>query len=303
MALYGRQFFNGIIVNPFAMDKRTHTAFAKHLAKILKIARIKTKATVLLKNNPLGPEEGTEARVFNYSQFTARLKPEGVPTGAQRLMIDSVTYSLNEWEVKTAITDRAKINSRMNVNDVFNAGDAARALIRAIDSEILNEMIAGTNTITVIPGGQEWSPAAGTDAQIITQIDGAIGRLENAGFEPGMAVMSRAQKTRLAEIGRGIGAGLSFEQFWKDHLNLSAYMVVPQITEVNEDGSNRQMFTPFDNFALIDTEAWGIMSQRPTGLEYFRDTDAGVDLGYIRKYFRAHGIQANACQILNNTNL
>jgi len=80
-------------------------------------------------------------------------------------------------------------------------------------------------------------------------------------------------------------------------------MVVPQITEVNEDGSIRQMFTPFDNFALIDTDAWGVISQRPTNLEYFRDTDAGVDLGYIRKYFLAHGIQADACQILNNTNL
>jgi len=294
MVLMGKQYEEGIFVNPNAMDVRQKKAFGKLLESVLKVASDKIVVQDLFVMNNLTKEQGTEGKFYNWGQLTAMLKPDAVPTGLQKVEVGTVEYSLHEYEVKVGITDRSKINSQMNAQGILTAGSAGQAFARSMNAVAFTEVYT-TNVATAVAGGA-WTPGVATDNAVMTDIINAQGRLRAAGFDTSVALLTFAQKSRLASIGRGIGAGMSFKTFMNEHLEISNYIVVDVITEVLPDGTNNVLFNPTGSFCLLDKSAYGVFSQRSTTLEFVRDSFAGIDFGIMRKYYAAQGVQASACQ-------
>ena len=303
MVLIPKQSQNGIFVNPDAIDAKTKSILAKLLDDVLKVTDSKVTVLDLLIDNPLTPEQGTIGRLYNYGRLVASHKPDGVPTKIQKVLAGDITYELEEYEVKVAITDKAKINNQMSAQNILNVGNAGAAFARRMDAEGYNEAQTGNVTTNAIPGGEEWSAGGGTDDQVMGHIEGCKQRLAQAGFSPSVAVMTHLARNRLATIGRGIGAGLSFTTFMREHLEIQNWKIVENISIINPDGSVNNLFVPFDYFELLDPEAWGVYSQMPTTLEFHRDVDAGVDFAYMRKRWKIAGIQPDACQVLSNTDV
>lgn len=293
MPLQGKIYEEGIFVNPNAMDTRQKKSFAKLLESVLKVASDKIVVQDLFVMNNLTKEQGTEGKFYNWGQLTAMLKPDAVPTELQKVEAGIEEYSLLEYEVKVGITDRSKINAQMDAQSILTAGQAGQAFARSMNAIAFTETYA-SNVATAAAAA--WSPGTATDIQILNDILTAQGRLRAAGFNASVALLTFAQKSRLAQIGWNIGAGMTFKTFMTDQLEIPNWIVVDQINEVFPDGTANIMFNPAGSFILMDKSAYGVFSQRSTTLEFVRDAFAGIDFGIMRKYYAAKGVQTTACQ-------
>lgn len=295
MALADNKYYEGIFVNPNAIDLRTKKYLAKLVRNVLKKAGEMSLAPQLFVNNPLDAKMGTEGKLYDWGQLVARLKPDGVPSGLQKVLASSTSYSLDEYEVKTGITDRAKINSQMSAQNILSEGDAARAFKRAFDAQAFNLCKSGMNTTS----GTDWSSA--TDAQVMAEIDTMIGEIDDGQFDPNAMVITRKQRSRIAKVGLSYANPLTAEQLisktWPD---IKKVFVWKKITIEKPDGSTETLFDPTGYAFAIQTDACGVYTQRPTTVETKRDVDAGLDLAYLRKYFKTDLVQLNASHMLDS---
>ena len=94
--------------NPDAIDARQKKFLAKLVGSVLKQAGEISIAPMLFVSNSLERKAGTTGKFYDWGQLVARLKPDGIPTGLGKIKPSSVTYELDEYETKVAITDRAQ---------------------------------------------------------------------------------------------------------------------------------------------------------------------------------------------------
>lgn len=294
MAIEGNQYEKGLFINPDAIDAREKKWLGKLLGSILKKSAEESIVPSLLVPNILTPEMGTEGKFYDWGQLVARLKPDGVPTELQKIKPSTKTYSLDEYEVKVGITDRAKINSQMMAQDMLTSGDSGRAFARAFDSQGLTAVRDDLTTTS----GTDWSSE--TDANILDQITGIMGDVWDAGFTPKAVVMTQAQLSRLAQIGLGYATPITVPQMFTQQWNVGQIYVWRKINIKEPDDSTATLFDPTGYFGVLDVDAVGVFTQRPVTIEKVRDAFAGVDFAIMRKYFKSDIVQTTAGAILDS---
>lgn len=294
MPIEGNQYQEGIFVNPDALDAKEKKWLAKLLSSILVKSGEESIVPELLVPNQLTPEMGTEGKFYDWGQLVARFKPDGVPTDIQKIAPSTHNYSLEEWEVKVGITDRAKINGQMQAQDMLTAGDSGRAFARAFDAQGLTTIRDDLPTTS----GTNWSTE--TDANILDQLTGMFDNVWDAGFRPKAVAMTQAQMTRLARIGMGFASPITVEELFLKQFKIGKTYVWRKIIIKNPDGTTRTMFDPTGHLATLDVDAVGVFSQRPTTIEKVRDAFAGVDFAIMRKYFKTDVVQTTAGHVLDN---
>jgi len=294
MPIEGNQYQEGIFVNPDAIDARERKWLAKLLSSILMKSAEEAIVPSLLIPNQLTPEMGTEGKFYDWGQLVARFKPDGVPTDVQKIKPNSLPYSLDEWEVKVGITDRAKINGQMQAQDMLTAGDSGRAFARSFDAQGLETLRDDLPTTS----GTDWSAA--TDADILDQLTAHFDNIWNAGFRPKATCLTQAQETRLARIGMGYATPITvpemFDKLWK----IKETFIWRKIIVKKPDGTTLTMFDPTGHLMTLDVDAVGVFSQRPVTIEKIRDGFAGVDFAIMRKYFKSAIVQETAGHVLDN---
>lgn len=290
MPLEPNQYYEGLFKNPDAIDARQKQYLAKMVGSILKQAREMSIAPNLFVANPLDRKSGTTGKFYDWGQLVARLKPDGVPTGLGKIKPTDLPYELDEYETKIAITDRAKLNSDMNAQGLLSAGDHARAFARAVDADAFNGVKADMETTS----GTNWSTE--TDANVLDQLDGIIGEVDDDGFDADALVMTRKQRSRLAKIGLTYSNPLTAEDLIKKEWpQVKEIHIWKKIRAKKPDGSGyEEFFDPTGYLFAIDTKACGVFTQRPMTLENDRDVEAGVDFAYARKYFKTALVQLDA---------
>ena len=290
MVLEPNQYKEGLFKNPDALDARQKKYLAKMVATVLKQAGEMSIAPNLFVPNPLTPAMGTEGKFYDWGQLVARLKPDGIPTGISKIEPSDHQYSLDEYEVKVGITDRAKINSQMQAQDMLTAGNSARAFSRAFDSQAFNEVKTDMPTTN----GTDWS--AETDANVLDQLDNIIGLVDDEGFDADALIMTRKQRSRLTKIGLTYANPLTAQELiQKEWPSIKKIYIWKKIKVKKPDGSGyEEMFDPTGYLFVIDTKACGVFTQRPTTIETDRDVEAGVDFAYMRKYFKTDLVQLEA---------
>lgn len=294
MAIEGNQYQEGIFVNPDAIDARERKWLAKLLGSILEKSSEESIVPKLLVPNQLTPEMGTEGKFYDWGQLVARFKPDGVSTDVQKIKPSSTAYSLDEYEVKVGITDRAKINSQMQAQDMLTAGDFGRAFARAFDAQGLETIRDDLPTTS----GTDWS--AETDANILDQLTALFDNIWNAGFKPKAVAMTQAQQTRIARIGLGYATPITVPELFDKQWNIGELHIWRKIDYKEPDGSSTTMFDPTGHLAVIDIDACGVFSQRPTTIEKVRDAFAGVDFAILRKYFKSDLVQLDGGAVLDS---
>jgi hypothetical protein len=295
MPIDSNQYYEGIFVNPDAMDAKTKEYLAKMVSSVLKQAGEMSIAPSLFVPNPLDAKMGTVGKFYDWGQLVARLKPDGVPTGLSKIKPTDHSYELDEYEVKVGITDKAKLNGQMQAQDLLTAGNSARAFARAFDAQAFNTVLTDMNST----GGSNWSTE--TDANVLDQIDNCIGFVDDAGFDPDAMVMTRKQRSRITKIGLTYANPLTAEELiQKEWPQVKKIHIWKKIQVKKPDASVEMMFDPTGEFFVIDTKACGVFTQRPTTLESFRDVDAGVDFAYMRKYFKTDLVQLDAAHKLDS---
>lgn len=296
MPLEPNKYYEGLFKNPDAIDARTRAWLAKLTKNVLKQAGEMSIAPNLFVPNQLTREMGTQGKFYDWGQLVARLKPDGVSTGLGKVKPTDVSYELDEWEVKVGITDRAKINSQMRAQDLLTAGNSARAFARAFDAQAFNTV----KTDMGVTSGTDWSTAA--DADVLDQLDQIIGLVDDEGFDPDALVLTRKQKSRITKIGLTYANPLTAQELiMKEWENIKKIYVWKKIRVEKPDGSGYEdLFDPTGHLFVIDTKACGVFTQRPVTIEAFRDVDAGVDMAYMRKYFKTDLVQGTAARQLDS---
>jgi len=295
MVLNDNKYYEGVFVNPNAIDLRTKKYLAKLVRNVLKQAGETSIAPNLFVNNPLDAKMGLNGKFYDWGQLVARLKPDGVPSGLQNVLPSTHDYVLDRYEVKVGITDDAKINAQMTAQNLLTEGDAARAFKRAFDAQAFNHAKADMNTTS----GTDWSSA--TDAQVLVELDTMIGEIDDGQFDPNAMVLTRKQRSRISKIGLSYANPLTAEQIiqktWPD---IKKVYVWKKIMIEKPDGSDETLFDPTGYAFAIDTKACGVYTQRPTTIETKRDVDAGVDFAFVRKYFKTDIVQPKAAHMLDS---
>lgn len=296
MVLHPNQYQEGLFVNPDAIDARQKEYLAKLVRSVLKEAGEMSIAPQLFVPNPLDAKMGTEGKFYDWGQLVARLKPDGVPTGLQKIKPSDHAYSLDEYEVKVGITDRAKINRAQEAQDLLTAGNSARAFARAFDAQAFNHVQVDCNST----GGSNWSTE--TDANILNQLDGIIGEVDDAGFDANAMIMTRKQRSRLTKIGLTYANPLTAQELiQKEWPSIKQIFIWKKIQIEKPDGSGYELlFNPTGYLFVIDTKACGVFTQRPITIEKDRDVDAGIDYAYMRKYFKTDLVQLDAAHQLDS---
>jgi len=296
MPLEPNRYYEGLFVNPDAIDARQKEYLAKLTRSVLKEAGEMSIAPQLFVPNPLDAKMGTEGKFYDWGQLVARLKPDGIPTGLGKVKPSDHSYSLDEYEVKVGITDRAKINKQMQAQDLLTAGNAARAFSRAFDAQAFNHVEADCNTTS----GTNWSTE--TDANILDQLDGIIGEVDDKGFDANAMIMTRKQRSRLTRIGLTYANPLTAEELiMKEWPMVKKIFIWKKIEIEKPDGSGYEtLFDPTGYLFVVDTKACGVFTQRPTTIEKDRDVEAGIDFAYMRKYFKTDLVQLDAAHQLDS---
>jgi len=110
MPTSGNEGVPGKWLHADAVDKRTRAQFSQMLDSVLKVAADYSIIGNITINNPLPPSMGLIGKFVIWSNLTAMKKPEGAETGEQKVNLEEgVTYQLEQWEERIAITDEAKI--------------------------------------------------------------------------------------------------------------------------------------------------------------------------------------------------
>ena len=295
MPLEPNQYYEGLFVNPNAISAKEKMYLAKLVKTVLKEAGEESIAPQLFVPNPLDRKMGTEGKFYDWGQLVARLKPDGVPTGLSKIMPSEHSYSLDEYEVKVGITDRAKINGQMTAQDQLTAGNSARAFSRAFESQAFNHVLTDSNNTS----GTNWSTES--DTNVLDQLDNIIGLIDDQGFNGDALVMTRKQRSRLTKIGLTYANPLTAQELiqaeWPD---IKKIFIWKKITVKKPDGSTETLLDPTGNLFVIDTKACGVFTQRPVTVEKFRDVDAGVDFAYMRKFFKTDLVQKDAARVLDS---
>ena len=296
MPLEPNKYHEGLFKNPDAIDARQKKFLAKLVSSVLKQAGEISIAPMLFVSNSLERKAGTTGKFYDWGQLVARLKPDGIPTGLGKIKPSSVAYELDEYETKVAITDRAKINSEMDAQGILSAGDHARAFSRAVDAQAFNHVKDDMETTS----GTDWSAAS--DADVMDQLDGMIGEVDDDGFNADALVMTRKQRSRISKIGLSYANPLTTEELiMKEYPQVKKIHIWKKIRAKKPDGSGyEEFFDPTGYLFAIDTKACGVFTQRPVTLEGFRDVDAGVDFAYMRKYFQTALVQLDAAHQLDS---
>lgn len=294
MPIDSNKYYEGIFVNPDAMDARTKEYLAKMVSSVLKQAGEMSIAPNLFVPNPLDAKMGTVGKFYDWGQLVARLKPDGVATGINKIKPTDHTYELDEYEVKVGITDKAKLNSQMAAQDLLTAGNSARAFARAFDAQAFNTVKTDMNTT----GGSDWSAA--TDQEVLDMLDAMFGEVDDAGFDATDLIMTRKQRSRVTKIGLTYATPLTAEDLIKKEWPMVKNIHVWKKIRVKKpDATMETLFDPTGNLFAIDRTACGVFTQRPTTIEQFRDVDAGVDFAYMRKYFKTDLVQLDAAHQLD----
>ena len=295
MPIEPNRYYEGIFVNPDAIDAKQKEYLAKMVSSVLKQAGEMSIAPLLFVPNPLDAKMGTTGKFYDWGQLVARLKPDGVPTGLNKIKPTDHSYELDEYEVKVGITDKAKINSQMQAQDLLSAGNSARAFSRAFDAQAFNTVKTDMSTTS----GTNWSTE--TDANVLDQLDGIIGNVDDGGFDATDIIMTRKQRSRITKIGLTYATPLTAEDLIKKEWPMIKNVHIwKKILVKKPDGSTETLFDPTGNLFVIDRTACGVFTQRPTTIEKFRDVDAGVDFAYMRKYFKTDLVQLEAAKQLDS---
>lgn len=296
MPLEPNMYHEGLFKNPDAIDARQKQYLAKLVGSILKQAGEMSIAPNLFVPNPLDRKSGTEGGFYDWGQLIARKKPDGVATGISKILPTDVRYSLDEYETRIGITDRAKINSDTNAQGLLSAGDHARAFSRAVDAQAFNTVKTDMETTS----GTDWSVE--TDANVLDQLDGIIGNVDDDGFDADALIMTRKQKSRIKKIGLTYANPLTALQLVQaEHEDIKKIHTWKKIRAKKPDGSGfEEFFDPTGNLFVIDTKACGVFTQRPMTLESDRDVESGVDFAYARKYFKTALVQLDAAHMLKD---
>lgn len=296
MPLEPNKYFEGLFVNPDAIDAKQKMYLAKLVKSVLKQAGEMSIVPLLFVANPLDRKAGLEGKFYDWGQLIARLKPDGIPTGDQKVKASKTEYTLEEYETKIPITDGAKINLGMGAQDLLSAGNHARAFSRAVDSQGFN-LVKDTMEST---SGTDWSSE--TDKNIIAQLDGIIAEPRLDGFVADAIVWTSAQRSRFAEIGMNYANMLTAEELLaKKWPGIKKTYIWDIIRAKLPDGSGYEtFFDPTGNLFVIDTKACGVFTQRPMTLENDRDVEAGIDIAFARKYFATALVQNDAAHLLDS---
>lgn len=296
MPLQPNKYYDGLFINPDAIDARQKEYLAKLTRSVLQEAGEESIAPSLFVNNPLEAAMGTEGKFYDWGQLVARLKPDGQATGITKIKPSETAYSLDEHEVRVGITDRAKINKQMKAQDILTKGNAARAFSRAFDAQAFNTVKTDMNTTS----GTDWSSA--TDADVMDQLDQIIGLVDDKGFNVDALITTRKQKSRIKKIGLTYANPLTaMELVQGEHESIKKWYTWKPINIEKPDGSgDENLFTPVGNLFVIATKACGVYTQRPTTIEVDRDVESGVDYAYMRKFFKTDLVQLDAARQLDS---
>lgn len=294
MAIEGNQYQEGIFINPDSIDAKEKKWLAKLLSSILVKSGEEAIVPSLLVPNQLTPEMGTEGKFYDWGQLVARFKPDGVPTDVQKIAPSDIRYSMDEYEIKVGITDRAKINGQMQAQDMLTAGDSGRAFARSFDAQGLETLRDDLPTTS----GTDWSSE--TDANILDQITAHFDNIWDAGFTPKATTLTQAQQSRIAQIGLGYATPITVPELFEKQWGIKELKIWRKIIVKNPDGTTRTLFDPTGHFMTVDSDAVGVFSQRPVTIEKVRDAFAGVDFAIMRKYFKSAIVQSTAGHVLDN---
>jgi len=296
MPLEPNQAYEGLFKNPDAIDARQKQYLAKLVGSVLKQSFEMSITPHLFVSNALDRKAGTSGKFYDDGQLIARLKPDGIPTGLSKIKRTSIGYELDEYETKIAITDRAKLNMDTNAQGILSAGDHARAFSRAVDAQAFTHVKADMETTS----GTDWSAA--TDTDVLNQLDGILGEVDDDGFNADAVVWTRLQRSRISKIGLSYSNPLTAEDLIKkEYPQIKNTYIWKKIRAKKPDGSGYEtFFDPTGYLFAIDTKACGVFTERPMTLENFRDVDAGVDFAYARKYFQTALVQLDAAHQLDS---
>jgi len=290
------QYFEGLFVNPDAISAKQKMYLAKLVKTVLKQSFEMSLVPQLFVANPLDRKAGLEGKFYDWGQLIARLKPDGLPTGESKVKANEKKYTLEEYETKIPITDAAKINLGMGAQDLLSVGNHARAFVRAVDAQAFNLVKADMETTS----GTNWSTE--TDANVLDQLDGIIGEVDDDGFDSDALVMTRKQRSRISKIGLTYSNPLTTEDLIKKEWpQVKNIFIWKKIRAKKPDGSGyEEFFDPTGNLFVIDTKACGVFTERPMTLENNRDVEAGIDIAFARKYFATALVQLDAAHQLDS---
>ncbi|MHA1136521.1 MAG: hypothetical protein ACTSSE_08545 [Candidatus Thorarchaeota archaeon] len=296
MPLEPEKYYEGLFVNPDAISAKQKMYLAKMVKSVLKESGEMSLAPQLFVANPLDRKAGLKGKFYDWGQLIARLKPDGISTGDQKIKASDTEYTLEEYETKIPITDAAKINLGMSAQDLLSAGNHARAFSRAVDSQAFN-LVKDTMATT---SGTDWSSE--TDKNVLAQLNGIIKKPRQAGFNPDAIVWTSDQRSRIDDIGMNYANMLTAEELIaKKFPGIKKTYIWDIIQAEKPDGSGyEEFFDPTGYLFVIDTKACGVFTQRPMTLENERKADAGIDIAYARKYFATALVQTKAAHQLDS---
>lgn len=278
----------GIFLNKDALDQRVVKQFSQMLEEVLKIADAKSILPDITVPNPLPVEMGLRGKFTVWTNLVAIKKPEGASTFEQKPELkEGVNYELEQWEEVVSITDEAKINAGLTAQDLLNAGNAGRGFARAIDGDGLTEMYGAI----VGSAGSNWSTASDDDIQ--EQIGAAQDNVETKGFEPDTVMLTRKQWNRIGRFDWVVNSKATTEEFLQAQFKMDP-MLVKKVAYEDDAGATVVLFDPTGEVLIIDKAAYAVFSQRPTTVEFKRSVSRGVDLAYMRKFFKTKAVQLNA---------
>jgi hypothetical protein len=271
-----------------ALSEKEKKQYAQLLQSVLKTASEQTIVEKIAINNRLRPDQGREGKLIDWGEYVAFEKPEGQATGMQSLVPDTIKWPLKRWEIKVGLSDESMEESGESPNAYLNKGQAARAFQRRWDAVMLTEY--KTNA----PGtaGTDWSTES--EANIVKQITGALDEVNDLGFKVNMAIMTNKQRSKIKQFESVVKGWTTVDEYIKENLEIANHIAVRKIRIKDENNVYQDIYDQTGRFMLLQTDAAGVFSQKPTMMEPFRDKERGISGVIMRKDFGGKLIQAEA---------
>lgn len=286
-------YYRGEFKYSDALNAKEVEALGKMVSTVIKSTADKAIVPNLFASAKLKKADGIHAKLYDWSIGVALQKPEGGPSGVQKITPTTYDIILSQWEYKVGITDEASITGNITATDVLSAPRAGRAFARAIDADGFDAVINGGTPAT---GTHDWSSAS--DDDVIDDITSAVQALEDAGYEAKTMLATPTQRGRLMKITNGLTNPRPLKQYMIDQFGLEI-VKYNKITYKKDDGTIVDLFNPNKNLVIGDFAGSTVFAQLPMRTEAYRDVESGVNYALMRKFFKSSVLFKDGVAVLN----
>jgi len=139
-----------------------------------------------------------------------------------------------------------------------------------------------------------------SDQDILDDITAAQLTIEDAGFDASHICLNTAQYNRISQFEWVINSKMLAKDYIKEVWDMELVRT-KKVSYKDKDGNAVVLFTPVDEILVFDKPAYAVFSQRATSIELERVGSRGVDLAYMRKFFKTKAVQTDAAYVIDGT--